>query len=573
MLDREKKVCDAKRDNDSLAFVLVLTTMNTTQTTVIATTALITMLYLGRKAGRKAGTNLAAASLPGSASVSTAASSKVASSSQYPRYVSTRGKDVKNFREAVLLGLASDGGLFVPDFVPTVSSEELKSWKDLSFAELAEKIMTKYIDPEAMTREELKTLTARSFAHAPNKFRHERITPTISPSKLSPVSILELFHGPTFAFKDVALQYLGNLFELFLSKEAGKKITVLGATSGDTGSSAIYGLRGKTGVDCFILFPEGKVSQVQERQMTTVMDANVQCLAVRGTFDDAQDIVKAAFKHEEFRAKHSLAAVNSINWARILAQITYYFYSYFDLQRAGKISSNPGGRGVEFVVPTGNFGDILAGYYARRMGLPIRRLVVATNENDILHRFFETGTYSRREMIQTITPSMDICVSSNFERFIYHALNDDPKALSALMSEFDQKKAFTLPPAALERCRDVMSSGRATEEEIRTTMRSVAEEAGYVLDPHSAVGVCVAKAMLAKGKTTSSTEVVCLATAHWAKFLDSVEPALGEKNKKMISKENFPKELRFEGMPTKKIVIDATLAEVERVIEEKKKGR
>jgi threonine synthase len=377
------------------------------------------------------------------------------------------------------------------------------------------------------------------------------------------IELLELFHGPTFAFKDVALQFLGNLFEHLLSRKQGDdaKITVLGATSGDTGSSAIYGLAGKKGIECFILFPEGRVSPIQERQMTTVKDKNVHCVAIRGTFDDAQDIVKASFKDEPFRAKYRLAAVNSINWARILAQITYYFYSYFQVLKRTKKSK------VVFIVPTGNFGDILAGYYAKKMGLPVHKFVVATNENDILDRFFRSGTYERKEVSPTITPSMDICVSSNFERFIFHMLNDDAAQTSKLMKEFEATKKFTLPADAFERCKKEMTSVMITEDGIRQAIKKTAELDGYMLDPHSAIGVGAAEVLKANGEFVDC-EMVCVATAHWGKFVDAVESAVGPQKLGEWVKSEFPAELEaLKTLPVRKTLLDANAKEVKNFIE------
>jgi len=363
---------------------------------------------------------------------------------------------------------------------------------------------------------------------------------------------------------DVALQFLGNLFEHLLSKKQGDeaKITVLGATSGDTGSSAIYGLSGKRGIECVILFPEGRVSEIQERQMTTVSEKNVHCVAIRGTFDDAQDIVKAAFKDEPFRAKFHLAAVNSINWARIMAQITYYFFTYYELARQGRSNKK-----LVFVVPTGNFGDVLAGYYAKRMGLPVERFVVATNENDILHRFFTTGVYRRTEVTPTSTPSMDICVSSNFERFLYHMLDDDGAAIAQLMKNFDKQKEFSVDSRVLMRCQNEMISYCTPQSGVRECIKRVAVESNYVLDPHTAIGVEAAFQLRKSGVLTKEHTVVCVATAHWAKFQPVVEEAVGKDFVKALP---FPKELDvLRRLPSRKDVVDANLNVVEELIRHK----
>ena len=337
------------------------------------------------------------------------------------------------FEDVVLKGLASDGGLFIPEAIPSLPSHWQTHWRDLSFADLAHAILSLYISPNEIPSDDLKSILHRSYS----TFRVPSITPLITLDKTKNLHLLELFHGPTFAFKDVALQFLGNLFEYFLVQRNTKStsqvrhhLTVIGATSGDTGSAAIYGLRGKKDVSVFILHPHHRVSPIQEAQMTTVLDTNVHNLAVEGTFDDCQDMVKALFADPETNKEHNLGAVNSINWARILAQITYYFHAYFSLI---DMPSWKEGNKIRFVVPTGNFGDVLAGYFAKRMGLPIEKLVIATNENDILDRFFKSGSYSKRPVHgqeaeggfkedgvkahedgvkETLSPAMDILVSS-----------------------------------------------------------------------------------------------------------------------------------------------------------------
>ena len=363
-------------------------------------------------------------------------------------YRSTRSSDkaTKTFEEAVIQGLASDGGLFIPPTIPQVSHETLfNKWSKLSFQELAFEIMRLYVDPQEIPDADLKELINRSYS----TFRSDEVTPLVKniTGDKENLHILELFHGPTYAFKDVALQFVGNLFEYFLQRtnkdlpEGQKKqITVVGATSGDTGSAAIYGLRGKKDVSVFILYPTGRISPIQEEQMTTVPDKNVQTLSVKGTFDNCQDIVKAIFGDKEFNSKHNVGAVNSINWARILAQITYYFYSYF------KATNGTEGR-VKFVVPSGNFGDILAGFFAKKMGLPVEKLVIATNENDILDRFLKSGTYERSDKVAvTLSPAMDILISSNFERLLwflargYLASKYDLKAGEIVTDWFQQLK-------------------------------------------------------------------------------------------------------------------------------------
>jgi threonine synthase len=333
---------------------------------------------------------------------------------------------------------------------------------------------------------------------------------------------MELFHGPTFAFKDVALQALGNLYEYFLKRRT-KKLTVLGATSGDTGGAAIYGMRGKENVECFILFPKGRVSKIQQQQMTSVLDANVHCCAVEGTFDDCQDIVKALFGDLDFKKEFGLGAVNSINWARIMFQITYYFYTYFKL--------NPSCDGeISFSVPTGNFGDILAGYYAKRMGLPVKHMIVATNSNDILHRFFTNGEYDKHPVQATCSPSMDIGISSNFERYLYYLFGSDSSVCAREMQGFKDTGKLHVSASLLETAQGDFLSACANEEAIMSTITEFKKLHGYVMCPHTACGVSAVEQLRSKvswGKDTKHKMVV-LATAHAGKFNEAVELAMGE---------------------------------------------
>lgn len=428
-------------------------------------------------------------------------------------YSSTRGCPSQrsiSFRTAVMRGLAHDRGLFVPDALPTVTLAELESWRALDYPALATAVMGKFVGEDEVPRDVLADIVGRSCA----AFRSAEVTPLV---KVDGHYILELFHGPTFAFKDVALQILGNFFEYFLSTGSnGGRLAVLGATSGDTGSAAIYGLRGKKGVDCIILYPEGRVSEIQKRQMTTVPDDNIHCLEVAGTFDDCQDIVKASFADEGFRDRVCLGAVNSINWCRVLAQTTYYFWSWL------RVTDMEEGVGeVNFAVPTGNFGDVLAGYYAKRMGLPVGDLIVATNENDILHRFFTKGEYHREDIQKTLSPSMDICVSSNFERYLYHLAGDDAKQLAAWMAAFEQTGRLTLAGEQLRQAQADFRSARADTAATLATIRQYHRADGYMLCPHSAVGVSAARQLDAAGRAT-----VCLATAHFAKFPDACQEAV-----------------------------------------------
>ncbi len=425
------------------------------------------------------------------------------------RYSSTRGQ-VKNlmFEDAVMMGLADDGGLLVPNELPFVESN-LDKWRLLSFTELSLEIMLLFTSGR-IPREELMSMVKQSYA----SFRHPEITPVKSVGKLH---ILELFHGPTFAFKDVALQFLGNLFAFFLRKR-NHPLRILGATSGDTGSAAIHGLRGKQGVDVFMLYPKGRVSTIQELQMTTVLDSNIHNIAVEGSFDDAQGIVKAIFNDRKFKQTFHLGSVNSINWARILAQIVYYFYAWFRV-------TNDIRERVSFVVPTGNFGNVLAGYYAKLMGLPIDKLIVGTNENDILHRFFSRGEYHSTEVKETLSPSMDIQISSNFERYLYDLTGNSSKQLQLWMDEFEQSGELTVESNLQKKAQQDFASARVDDEEILSIIRKFHQDHKYLLDPHSAVGVCAAE------KIEIQTPVICLACAHPAKFSMAIRKALGTEPK------------------------------------------
>ncbi|KAK6352782.1 threonine synthase [Orbilia brochopaga] len=483
-------------------------------------------------------------------------------------YLSTRGGSSGfSFEDTVLKGLAADGGLFIPEAIPALPDDWQTAWSDLTFQELAFNIFSAYISPSEIPVEDLKALIHRSYA----TFRHPAVTPLVPLLPEKNLHLLELFHGPTFAFKDVALQFVGNLFEYFLErrnrgKSDGERevLTVIGATSGDTGSAAIYGLRGKKDISVFILHPKGKISPIQEAQMTSVLDANVHNLAVVGTFDNCQDIVKELFADADFNARHKLGAVNSINWARILAQIVYYFHSYFALRKSHPSSSPP-----RFVVPTGNFGDVLAGYFAKRMGLPIEKLVVATNENDILNRFWRSGRYeihtaSAAEaeggiaadgakahpsgVKETLSPAMDILVSSNFERLLWYlAFEKETSATDELavrqqgasarvkemMASLKAQQGFSVTDAMLQLAREDFESERVSDDETVETIRTIyvgVDPARYILDPHSAVGVTAALRHIETADASGSPHVhqICLSTAHPAKFSHAVDLALKE---------------------------------------------
>ncbi|TCO72928.1 threonine synthase [Rhodovulum euryhalinum] len=423
------------------------------------------------------------------------------------RYVSTRGQaPVLTFEEAMLTGLARDGGLYVPETVPEMAPAEIAGLAGLTYEEAAFRVMRPFIG-DTFADAEFESIIARAYAG----FGHTARAPLVQIGANH--FLLELFHGPTLAFKDFAMQLIGQLFQAALER-SGNRVTIVGATSGDTGSAAIEAFRGLDNVDVFILFPEGRVSEVQRRQMTTPAEANVHALAVRGDFDDCQARVKDMFNHFEFRDRVALAGVNSINWARVLAQVVYYFTS--------AISLGAPHRSVGFTVPTGNFGDIFAGYIARRMGLPVERLVIATNQNDILHRALSGGAYETHGVTPSISPSMDIQVSSNFERALFEAYGRDGAAVAQQMQALKEQGGFTISQGALQALREVFASGRASEEETSATIRATHAATGEILCPHSAVGVKVAM-----DQPASATPMITLATAHPAKFPDAVEAATG----------------------------------------------
>lgn len=425
-------------------------------------------------------------------------------------YLSTRGKiSPIPFTEAVLMGLAEDGGLLLPRTIPRIGGETFAAWQKLSYAELAFEVMSRFIDDVPVS--DLKEIIAKSY----QSFTHPEVTPLTHHGDLH---ILELFHGPTLAFKDVALQFLGNLFAYLLDRDQSH-LNILGATSGDTGSAAIYGVRGKERIKIFILHPHGRVSPVQEKQMTTVLDANVFNIAIRGSFDDGQAIVKKIFGDIDFKSAYRLGAINSINWARVLAQVVYYVHSCRHVLTHEKDSS------VDFAIPTGNFGDIFAGYIAKKMLPPgtIRQLVLATNDNDILARFVATGHYSLGEVRITSSPSMDIQAASNFERYLYYLEDCDPVRTRELMEEFGKNGKIDLSSRHDQIRRD-FSACAVGEVEVAQTIAAFHREHGYVLDPHTAVGVRAAEKF-----TSGGVPMICLATAHPAKFATVVEKAIGAK--------------------------------------------
>jgi threonine synthase len=423
------------------------------------------------------------------------------------RYVSTRGSaPVLGFEDTMLTGLARDGGLYVPGEVPVMAPPDIAALAGLPYEEVALRVMRPFV-ADAFAEDDFAAMIARAY----EGFGHDARAPLV---QIGPNHhLLELFHGPTLAFKDFAMQLIGQMFQHSLARR-GARVAIVGATSGDTGSAAIEAFRGLDAVDVFILYPHGRVSEVQRRQMTTPVEANVHALAVEGHFDDCQARVKDMFNDFAFRDRVGLAAVNSINFARVLAQVVYYFTAATSLGAPH--------RTVDFCVPTGNFGDVFAGQIARRMGLPIGRLVVATNRNDILHRCLSTGAYRPDAVAPTISPSMDIQVSSNFERALHAAYGGDGAAVTQLMAEL-QAGGFAVSQGALEALREAYASGRASEEETRATIARVAGRTGEVLCPHTAVGVHVAEAH------PGAAPVVTLATAHPAKFPDAVEAATGRR--------------------------------------------
>ncbi len=426
------------------------------------------------------------------------------------RYISTRGGiSPIAFKPAVMMGLATDGGLLLPEVLPKVDPETLNRWQSYTFQQLAAAIFRLFISDIA--DEQLDKLVTRSYS----TFSHPEITPLV---KKGNFFILELFHGPTLAFKDVALQFLGNVFE-FILEETGSKMNIIGATSGDTGSAAIYGVRGKERINIFILHPHKRVSPIQELQMTTVIDPNVFNLAIRGTFDDGQAIVKAIFNDIPFKNKFHLGAVNSINWARILAQVVYYVYAWF------KVKSETGNESIDFSVPTGNFGDIFAGYIARNL-LPqgaIRKLILATNENNLLTRFVTRGDYSVSRVVATSSPSMDIQVASNFERYLYYLYDCDPDRTRKDFEHFAQSGKLSFDENLLGVIQRDFASKSVSESETLGTIKEFYEKHEYLLDPHTAVGVNAAQEC-----SDTGIPIVCLATAHPAKFGAAVTKAIGK---------------------------------------------
>lgn len=460
------------------------------------------------------------------------------------KYISTRGSAPElDFEQVLLTGLASDGGLYVPKTLPTFSTDQIAGWAGLSYDALAYEIVSPFIG-DCVPEADLRKILSETYA----SFSHPAVAPLIQLGRNE--WVLELFQGPTLAFKDFALQLLGRLLDYVL-KRRGQRVVIMGATSGDTGSAAIEGCRHCDNIDIFILHPNNRVSEVQRRQMTTVLEDNVYNIAVEGNFDDCQDIVKASFRDQSFLPEGlQLVAVNSINWARIMAQIVYYFYAALSLGSPDKK--------LAFSVPTGNFGDIFAGYLAKKMGLPISQLVIATNKNDVLHRVMTDATYARTDLHQTLSPSMDISVSSNFERLMFDLYDRDGARISELMEAFN-KQPISFDDNAMASVRSLFSSAAIDDEETCKIIAEVFNEAGYMLDPHSATGVAAGRLC----HHNPDSPMVVLATAHPAKFPDAIkqsgidaEPAMPHHLRDL-----FDREERFTVLPCEKAAINAFMVD------------
>jgi threonine synthase len=421
------------------------------------------------------------------------------------KYISTRGKaPVLNFEQVLLAGLASDGGLYVPEQYPQFSADDIAAMSGLSYSEVALRVMYPFVE-DTFTREEFAVIVHETY----KTFRHPAVTPLVQLD--SNEWVLELFHGPTLAFKDVALQLLGRLLDSVLAKR-NQRVVIMGATSGDTGSAAIEGCRRCENIDIFILHPHNRVSDVQRKQMTTVLADNIHNIAVQGNFDDCQQMIKDSFADQSFLNGNPLVAVNSINWARIMAQVVYYFYAAVQLGAPH--------RAVQFSVPTGNFGDIFAGYVAKRMGLPVSQLVIATNRNDILHRFMSGNRLEKTELMHTLSPSMDIMISSNFERMLFELHDRDGAAINQLMADF-KNSAVSIDAAKFAKARELFSSLAVDDEQTCKVIADVLAESDYLLDPHSAIGVEAAR----QCRKSTHLPMVTLATAHPAKFPEAVRKA------------------------------------------------
>ena len=425
------------------------------------------------------------------------------------KYVSTRGGvEPLEFQDAVMMGLADDGGLIVPQDIPDVS-DRLDDWAELSYAELAFEVISLFATD--IPADDLRGLIDRSYV---GTFDSDPEVAPITP--VGDLFVMELWHGPTLSFKDVALQLLGNLFEYILAARGGR-LNIVAATSGDTGSAAICGVRGRKGIRIFVMHPAGKVSPIQERQMTSVLDDNVHNIAIDGSFDDCQRIMKPLAGDLEFKRAHCLGAVNSVNWARVLAQTVYYF------QGAARLTRQTGADSIRVSVPTGNFGDILAGWYAMKMGAPISQLVLATNENDILSRFFNSGVYSGGKVHHTLAPAMDIQVASNFERYLYHKVGDDAAGLSSLMEQFARGGSLQIDCESPGVVDSIFRADSTVDNDILAAIRDCHNANEYVIDPHTAC----AMAVVGSAEFNRAIPTLCISTAHPAKFPGAIEQATG----------------------------------------------
>ena len=451
------------------------------------------------------------------------------------KYVSTRGGvSPVRFKDAVMMGLASDGGLMVPYAVPDVRAK-LPNWARLTYPELAFEVIRVFSDD--INEDVLKRMTEESYSG----FGHADVAPLRGVGSLH---VLELFHGPTLAFKDFALQFLGELFSHILL-ERRQTLNILGATSGDTGSAAIHAMRGRPGIRVLIMFPDGRTSPLQELQMTTVLDDNIFNLAVDGSFDDCQQLLKSVFNDLQFKQAYSLGAVNSVNWARVLAQVVYYFWAWYQLRCPAVF---------DVTVPTGNFGNIFAGYLAKKMGLPLGRLNLATNDNDILARFFRSGVYERGPVHFSLSPAMDIQVASNFERYLYFQLGGDAEGVKTFMSGFQDSQTSTLEH--LHGDFDWFQAGAVTDAETVATIEKVFDQFGYLADPHTAVGIAIAEQY-----QRDDVPMVAVATAHPAKFVEAVEQALPH------TPNHHPTLQALAGKETRRYDLDASEASLKTFIE------
>ena len=431
------------------------------------------------------------------------------------KYISTRNSSKEySFEEVFIKGLANDGGLFIPKLINKLSIEDLNSMSSLSYQDLANKIIFPFIQG-FMSENELSEIIKKSYS----VFRKNDVVDLI---ELGETKVLELFHGPTLAFKDIAMQLLGNFYEHYLSKK-NKKINVIVATSGDTGAAAIDAIKGKNNMNIFVLHPNNKISSVQRKLMSTVKENNVFNIAIEGNFDDCQNLVKSMFADKEFSDSINMSGVNSINWARIIAQTVYYFYAYFLVKKK---------QPVNFSVPTGNFGDVYAGYLSKKMGLPVNKLIVATNQNDILHRAITKGKYETEKVIATLSPSMDIQIASNFERLIFHLNNFDDEKTKKIMNEIKQDGKYLISKEKLEKINKDFLSASLNEKEVLNIINEVYEKYDYVLDPHSAIGFGALRKVNPEGNN------IVLATAHPCKFPDAVSQSIN-------IKPNLPKELMY----------------------------